>query len=106
MEQLTPINEEPAEDNDEDQPITMIPKIMHTAPSPTNDIPPTSNVTSTTTVNHEQTPRHGDSIKTNRNSMADDTITEATIEAENKRKPKENGNLGGDREISQIESVL
>lgn len=34
MEQLTPIDEEPAEDIDdtEDQPITMIPKIMHTAP--------------------------------------------------------------------------
>lgn len=106
MEQLTPINEEPSEDNDEDQPITMIPKIMHTAPSPTADIPPTSNLTSTTTVNNEQTPRHGDSIKTNRNSITDETITEAIIEAENERKPKENGTSGGDREISQIESVL
>lgn len=106
MEQLTPINEEPAEDNDEDQPITMIPKIMHTAPSPTNDIPPTSNVTSTTTVNNEQTPRHhGDSVKMDRNSMADETITEATIEQEIGRKPKQNG-TSGDREISQIESVL
>lgn len=107
LDQLTPINEEPAEDMDEDQPITMIPKIMHTAPSPTTDIPPTSNVTSTTTVNHEQTPRHGDSIKTNRNSIADETITEATIEAENERKPMENGtSAAGNREISQIESVL
>lgn len=108
MEQLTPIDEEPAEDNDEDQPITMIPKIMHTAPSPTTDIPPVSNLTSTTTVNNEQTPRHGDLVKNNRNSGTETTITEATIEQESERKPtipKENGS-SGDREISQIESVL
>lgn len=108
MEQLTPIDEEPAEDNDEDQPITMIPKIMHTAPSPTNDVPPMSNVTSTTTVNNEQTPRHGDLIKNNRSSATDATITEATIEQEMERNrsiPKENGS-SNDREVSQIESVL
>lgn len=107
MEQLTPIDEEPSEDdaNDEDQPITMIPKIMHTAPSPTTDNPPTSNVTSTTTVNHDQTPKHGvDSIP-----ATEPPISEATVEEENERKqsiPKENTTKNGDKEFSQIESVL
>lgn len=41
VDTLTPIDEEPAEDNEEDQPITMIPKIMRTAPSPTAEQPPT-----------------------------------------------------------------
>lgn len=41
MEALTPIDEEPSEDQaDEDQPITMIPRIMHTAPSPTIETNP------------------------------------------------------------------
>lgn len=107
MEQLTPIDEEPSEDdaNDEDQPITMIPKIMHTAPSPTTENPPTSNVTSTTTVNNDQTPKHGG------NSIAATaaSATEPTIEEENERKqsmPKEYTTKNGDKEFSQIESVL
>lgn len=110
MEQLTPIDEEPSEDdaNDEDQPITMIPKIMHTAPSPTTDNPPiTSNVTSTTTVNNDQTPKHG--VDTIVASATEPTISEVTIEEENERKqsiPKENSTKNGDKEFSQIESVL
>ncbi|XP_059607404.1 monocarboxylate transporter 14 isoform X2 [Phlebotomus argentipes] len=39
-EALTPIDEEPAEDlADDDQPITMVPKIVHTAPSPSTEQP-------------------------------------------------------------------
>lgn len=116
MEQLTPIDEEPSEDdaNDEDQPITMIPKIMHTAPSPTTDNPPTSNVTSTTTVNHEQTPKHsGDSAVKLNTSATEPTISEVTIEEEHEKKqsiPIENDTNNGtsekDNEFSQIESVL
>lgn len=114
MEQLTPIDEEPSEDeaNDEDQPITMIPKIpkiMHTAPSPTTDNPPVSNLTSTTTVNNEQTPKHGvdPSVQLDASST-EPTIPEVTIEEENERKqstPKENVTRS-DKEVSQIESVL
>lgn len=117
MEQLTPIDEEPSEDdaNDEDQPITMIPKIMHTAPSPTTDFPPTSNVTSTTTVNHEQqqqaTPKHNDSaVKlTDLASATESTkIPEITIEKENEKQSQQaESNVNGkDNEVSQIESVL
>lgn len=118
MEQLTPIDEEPSEDdaNDEDQPITMItkiPKIMHTAPSPTTDNPPVSNVTSTTTVNNEQTPKHGiDSSIALDASATESTIPEVTIEEEHERKQsisKENVtkmNDTSDKEVSQIESVL
>lgn len=113
MEQLTPIDEDDEiEDdaNDEDQPITMIPKIMHTAPSPTTDFPPTSNVTSTTTVNNEQhqqqqaTPKHNDSSEPPK-------IPEITIEKENdKQSTHPEGSVaitnGKDSEVSQIESVL
>lgn len=119
MEQLTPIDEEPSEDdaNDEDQPITMIPKIptiMHTAPSPTTENPPVSTVTSTSTVNNEQTPRHGDadsSVELNR-STTEPTIPEVNIENQNERKqsiPKEDVikiNDTNDNKVSQIESVL
>lgn len=117
MEQLTPIDEEPAEDNDEDQPITMIPKIMHTAPSPTTDIPPVSNVTSTTTIHHDQTPKHNSNAERNgeKNSnpprYTDAIVTEATVEKDSNRKQSipsmatiQNGT--NDKEISQIESVL
>lgn len=121
MEQLTPIDEEPAEDMDEDQPITMsiIPKIMHTAPSPTNDeIPPiASNATSTTTVNNEQTPRHGTSdAHKNRNSFIDTSIVEASIEQDESESTdpstltKENTasptNDIDDKHVGQFESVL
>lgn len=41
METLTPIDEEPAEDLD-DMPITMIPKIVKTAPSPSSDQSPSA----------------------------------------------------------------
>lgn len=109
MEQLTPIDEEPSEDdnNDDDQPITMIPKIMHTAPSPTTDNPPTSNLTSITTVNHEQTPKHDGKLPS---SAAEPTISEeATIEEENERKqslPKDDTTKYDSNEVKQIESVL
>lgn len=117
MEQLTPIDEEPSEDdaNDEDQPITMIPKIMHTAPSPTTDYPPTSNVTSTTTVNNEQhqhaTPKHDDSSVQLIESVpatGPTKIPEITIEKENKMQIKSTDTVtnGKDNEVSQIESVL
>lgn len=127
MEQLTPIDEDDEiEDdaNDEDQPITMIPKIMHTAPSPTTDFPPTSNVTSTTTVNHEQqhqhqqqqsTPKHNDSSAKLAESTIEPTkIPEITIENENdKQSPQTEANAaaaattkGKDSDVSQIESVL
>lgn len=99
MEQLTPIDEEPSdgdEEPEEDQPITMIPKIMHTAPSPTSDNPPTSN------VNPDETPKYaGNSI--------DRTIPEVQIEDEHDRKQsnqKENSTKNGDKEFRQIESVL
>lgn len=119
MEQLTPIDEEPSEDdnNDEDQPITMIPKIMHTAPSPTTDNPPTSNLTLTTTVNNEQTPKHDLASKLPATATAiattiEPTISEeVTIEEENEQKqtiPNEHTTKNGsiDKEVSQIESVL
>lgn len=124
MEQLTPIDEEPSEDeaNDEDQPITMIPKIMHTAPSPTTDqmsFPPTSNVTSTTTVNHEQqhhqqaTPKHNDSAVKLAESIEPTKIPEITIEKENEKQltqtesnATDTATSGKDNEVSQIESVL
>lgn len=114
MEQLTPIDEEPAEDNDDDQPITMsiIPKIMHTAPSPTNDdIPPiASNVTSTTTVNNDQTPRHAptDAQKA-RNSFIDSSIVEASVEQDSESSAKEfiaSINEIDYKQVGQIESVL
>lgn len=115
MEQLTPIDEEPAEDNDEDQPITMsmIPKIMHTAPSPTNDNPPiTSNLTSTTTVNNDQTPIKQTGDMNKNRSATDDAITEVTVEQEDERKqsfPKDSSTVNetiNDKQVSQIESVL
>ena len=54
VETLTPIDEEAGEDG-EDQPITMIPKIVQTAPSPQSEqTPPLSNITSTTTVGAAQ----------------------------------------------------
>ncbi|XP_065084865.1 uncharacterized protein LOC135707064 isoform X2 [Ochlerotatus camptorhynchus] len=51
VEVLTPIDEEPSEDlADDDQPITMVPKIVQTAPSPSTEQPPiTSN-----TINNDQ----------------------------------------------------
>lgn len=132
MEQLTPIDEEPSEDEepDEDQPITMIPKIMHTAPSPTTDYPPTSNVTSTTTVNNDQhhhhhsTPKHdGESpLKSAEPASVTGPIPEITIEQENEKQSIQHeahahpaaetdtttgsGGGGRDSEVRQIESVL
>lgn len=107
MVQLTPIDEEPSEDdnNDEDQPITMIPKIMHTAPSPTTDNPPISNLT-TTTVNNEQTPKHiGNDTKLP--ASDNEPTVEVTIES-NQSISKEDITKNGlnDKEVSQIESVL
>jgi len=116
METLTPIDEEPAEDNDEDQPITMIPKIMHTAPSPTAEIPAPSNVTSTTTINNEQTPKHQSSNADVGAQVTTPKATEnSTEKADDKRESQNkqqtipsvtvtNGSI--DKEISQIESVL
>lgn len=43
MEILTPIDEEQSEDllNEDDQPITMVPRIVQTAPSPSTEYPET-----------------------------------------------------------------
>lgn len=47
VEVLTPIDEEPSEDlADDDQPITMVPKIVQTAPSPSTEQPIASSITS------------------------------------------------------------
>lgn len=52
VEVLTPIDEEPSEDlADDDQPITMVPKIVQTAPSPSTEQPP---ITSNTINNDER----------------------------------------------------
>ncbi|XP_035796024.1 uncharacterized protein LOC118468863 isoform X2 [Anopheles albimanus] len=54
VEVLTPIDEEPSEDlADDDQPITMVPKIIQTAPSPSTEQPVTSNITSTSTISND-----------------------------------------------------
>lgn len=44
VEILTPIDEEQSEDllNEDDQPITMVPRIVQTAPSPSTEYPETS----------------------------------------------------------------
>lgn len=101
MEALTPIDEEPCEDlADDDQPITMIPRIMHTAPSPTTENP-WSNITSTTSTITEKQPI----------PLASETISEAEELTNSNSKIKtnapKNGTVGTDgNEISQIESVL
>lgn len=99
MVELTPIDEEPSE-ADEDQPITMIPKIMHTAPSPTIENPATSIASKT--------------IDSDQKQSADPLIEEKNED----EPPNENGNVNSnkkvtaingsasDKEISQIESVL
>uniref|UniRef100_A0A453YHT2 Major facilitator superfamily (MFS) profile domain-containing protein n=1 Tax=Anopheles arabiensis TaxID=7173 RepID=A0A453YHT2_ANOAR len=78
VEVLTPIDEEPSEDlADDDQPITMVPKIIQTAPSPSTEQPVTSNITSTTTINDDR------------------------------KQPQSNGSAKDtDKEVSQMESVL
>lgn len=110
MEQLTPIDEEPSEDdlNDEDQPITMIPKIMHTAPSPTTENPPTSNLTSTTTVNADQTPKHaaGESTARMTASATEPTISEDIVQEEHEREHSPTKSGSKDKDVDQIESVL
>ncbi|XP_050087742.1 uncharacterized protein LOC126572455 isoform X2 [Anopheles aquasalis] len=66
VEVLTPIDEEPSEDlADDDQPITMVPKIIQTAPSPSTEQPVTSNITSTSTISND------DRKHTNGNSAKD-----------------------------------
>uniref|UniRef100_A0A2M4CRY8 Putative monocarboxylate transporter n=1 Tax=Anopheles darlingi TaxID=43151 RepID=A0A2M4CRY8_ANODA len=65
VEVLTPIDEEPSEDlADDDQPITMVPKIIQTAPSPSTEQPVTSNITSTSTIsNDDRKHANGGSVK-------------------------------------------
>lgn len=98
MEALTPIDEEPSEDNngdeDQDQPITMIPRIMHTAPSPTTENP-LSTITSTSTIQPEKQPVEAHATNNSNNNKAPATPTKSTT----------NGKVT-DKEISQIESVL
>lgn len=48
MDVLTPIDED--EEGDDDQPITMLPKIIQTAPSPSTEYPPSYNSTTTATI--------------------------------------------------------
>lgn len=109
MVELTPIDEEPSE-ADEDQPITMIPKIMHTAPSPTVENPHTTIASNSTTPN-DQTK---DPIKTS----ADPLVEKSAEQLAGVEQPTENGNINSnnktsaingsasEKEISQIESVL
>ncbi|XP_052869635.1 monocarboxylate transporter 3 isoform X2 [Anopheles cruzii] len=79
VEVLTPIDEEPSEDmGDDDEPITMVPKIIQTAPSPSTEQPVTSNITSTTTINNDD-----------------------------RKQPQSNGGAKEtDKEVSQMESVV
>lgn len=110
MVELTPIDEEPSE-ADEDQPITMIPKIMHTAPSPTVENPHTT-IASNSTTQDDQT--KDQNIKTSADPLVENNAEElAGVE-----QPTENGNINSnnktsaingnasEKEISQIESVL
>lgn len=99
MDTLAPIDEDPCEElGDEDQPITMIPKIMHTAPSPTTENPLTS---------------ISDTDKRISNKLSDTNNGSSTIGQQqhkhdnNKTSLLENNNKPNtDKEISQIESVL
>ncbi|XP_053671968.1 monocarboxylate transporter 13-like [Anopheles nili] len=78
VEVLTPIDEEPSEDlADDDQPITMVPKIIQTAPSPSTEQPIMSNITSSTTINDDR-----------------------------KQTQSNGGTKESDKEVSQMESVL
>lgn len=94
MEALTPIDEEPCEElADEDQPITMIPRIVHTAPSPTTEANPLSNITSTSTINNEKPP----SKPTNGNSKVSIASKNGSVASHN---------VDDTNEVNQIESVL
>lgn len=110
MVELTPIDEEPSE-ADEDQPITMIPKIMHTAPSPTVENPhPT--IASNSAIRSDQ--------KQSDTTSADPLIEKVPEQQTVVEQPNENGNIhsnsndktsaingnASEKEISQIESVL
>lgn len=112
MVELTPIDEEPSEvEEDQDQPITMIPKIMHTAPSPTVENPLTT-IASNPTIQSEQKQSKSDT------TSADPLIEESAEQQSVVEQPNENGNTNSnnktsaingnasEKEISQIESVL
>lgn len=122
METLTPIDEEPAEDlADDDQPITILPKIVHTLPSPQGDQYPgtiqqyqnqslnkNNNINSNLNSNISSlpSPPTTTTIQTNFTCDSSNTLntkpsaTELIIEQNDKLKnPK-------DSEVSQIESVL
>lgn len=108
MVELTPIDEEPSE-ADEDQPITMIPKIMHTAPSPTVENPQTT-IASKLTIESDQ--------KRSTTTSADPLIEKCSEQQTVVESTNENGNVNSnnkasaingnasEKEISQIESVL
>ncbi|XP_037048816.1 uncharacterized protein LOC119083250 isoform X5 [Bradysia coprophila] len=118
MVELTPIDEEPSE-ADEDQPITMIPKIMHTAPSPTVENPLTA-IASNTTIQSDQkqsTTTSADPLieKNDKSAKIEQNADEPSVDVQ---QPNENGNIvsnnkesaingnASEKEISQIESVL
>lgn len=108
MVELTPIDEEPSE-ADEDQPITMIPKIMHTAPSPTVENPQPT-IASNSTIQSDQ--------KQSTTTSADPLIEKSSEQPSVVEQPNENGNINSnnkvsaingnasEKEINQIESVL
>ncbi|XP_037913959.1 uncharacterized protein LOC119653442 isoform X3 [Hermetia illucens] len=118
METLTPIDEEPAEDlADDDQPITMIPKIVQTLPSPQGDGPksPTS-VSSVRNVSGDQNDLKNtqkDEAESNNSTNTKSTAvnapssntTSSPTNSPSSNNPKSNG-TPGDKEVSQIESVL
>ncbi len=110
MVELTPIDEEPSEaDEGEDQPITMIPKIMHTAPSPTVENPQP-------TIASIQNGDQKQSTVTSTDPLIENSAEQPTVVVQ---QPNENGNVNSnnksssaingnasEKEISQIESVL
>jgi 2-oxoglutarate dehydrogenase complex dehydrogenase (E1) component-like enzyme len=80
IDTLTPIDEEPDED---DQPITMIPKIVKTAASPLSEQPPEASKLL-------QAPSHNTAKKSS------ESLSKSEKDTQNSK----------DKEISQMESVL
>lgn len=113
MVELTPIDEEPSEvDEADDQPIQMIPKIMHTAPSPTVENPHTT-IASNATIQSdpkESTATSADPLIEKSGGEKQPTDVEqanenGNVNSNNKASSAINGNAS-EKEISQIESVL
>lgn len=98
VDTLTPIDEEPAEDNEEDQPITMIPKIMRTAPSPTTEQPPTNGVQSNDQDNDDSDDTKLNEIPNNNKNSTNKPSSVPAVTINNGGSPT--------KDVNQIESVL